>query len=278
MATRENMEKKLVLLEQRLKEYGHVPSQKEDRPLYANTKYYYTNYPSHPIVKRLMEKFPHSFSTRRNFSKYSSIKEALTDFENTIKQYGRLPRTELPSFYSKVQYYFNKKADEPGVQRLMRLCAPRCLYNTDEINFVGYFRYWQQKLDMAVSYILDTFLEYKEIPFDETNPILDIESHIDHNIHNSYHYNIRTDVTLLLFYLVTGQNIESEKLNTLLNKIKEKQKNGYMHVLENFIKAEIPSNYTPTPEEKNSVEFWENISLNYLEDIGSYLTKTYINQ
>lgn len=44
------MEKKLVLLEQRLKEYGHVPSQKEDRPLYANTKYYNTNYPFHPIV------------------------------------------------------------------------------------------------------------------------------------------------------------------------------------------------------------------------------------
>lgn len=86
MASRENMEKKLVLLEQRLKGYGYVPSQKEDRPLYANTKYYYTNYPSHPIVKRLMEEFP--FETSR--SRHSmSREESILYLQNELEQRGK---------------------------------------------------------------------------------------------------------------------------------------------------------------------------------------------
>ena len=88
MASRENMEKKLVLLEQRLKEYGRVPSQKEDRLLYANAKYYYTNYPLHPIVKRLMEEFP--FETSRS-RQTMSREESIRYLQDELEQRGNIP-------------------------------------------------------------------------------------------------------------------------------------------------------------------------------------------
>lgn len=117
MATRENMEKKLVLLEQRLKEYGHVPTQKEDRPLYANTKYYYTNYPFHPIVKRLMEKFP--FETSRS-RQTMSREESIRYLQNELEQRGKIPGpTEDRALYSKIKYYYDNYSDLPEVAELM---------------------------------------------------------------------------------------------------------------------------------------------------------------
>lgn len=117
MASRENMEKKLVLLEQRLKGYGYVPSQKEDRPLYANTKYYYTNYPSHPIVKRLMEEFP--FETSR--SRHSmSREESILYLQNELEQRGKIPGpTEDRALYSKIKYFYENYSDLPEVAELM---------------------------------------------------------------------------------------------------------------------------------------------------------------
>jgi|GEM_PF-5078336 hypothetical protein len=53
MATLEKMTEKLKSLEERLELIGHVPSQKEDRVLYARIKYYYTKYPNNPQVKHL---------------------------------------------------------------------------------------------------------------------------------------------------------------------------------------------------------------------------------
>lgn len=42
MASLEKMEKKLREIRLKLEAIGHVPSQKEDRILYASVKYYYT--------------------------------------------------------------------------------------------------------------------------------------------------------------------------------------------------------------------------------------------
>lgn len=40
MASAEKMREKLLALEAKLELYGYVPSQKEDRAVYANAKYY----------------------------------------------------------------------------------------------------------------------------------------------------------------------------------------------------------------------------------------------
>lgn len=117
MASRENMEKKLVLLEQRLKEYGRVPSQKEDRLLYANAKYYYTNYPLHPIVKRLMEEFP--FETSRS-PQTMSREESIRYLQDELEQRGNIPGpTEDRALYSKIKYYYENYSYIPEVAELM---------------------------------------------------------------------------------------------------------------------------------------------------------------
>lgn len=117
MASRVNMEKKLVLLEQRLEEYGRVPSQKEDRPLYANIKYYYTNYPFHPIVKRMMEKFPLVPSRKRHSM---SREESILYIQNELRQRGKIPGpTENRPLYFKIKYFYENYSYLPEIAELM---------------------------------------------------------------------------------------------------------------------------------------------------------------
>lgn len=112
------MEKKLALLEQRLREYGYVPSQKEDRALYANTKYYYTNYSSNPIVKRLMEEFPFERSrSRQTMSREESIQYLQTELERR----GKIPGpTEDRAFYTKVKYFYENYSELPEIAALIQ--------------------------------------------------------------------------------------------------------------------------------------------------------------
>lgn len=117
MASRGTMEKKLALLERRLKAYGFVPSQKEDRALYANAKYYYTNYPHNPIVMRLKDEFPLNASRSRQTM---SREESIHYLQQELEKRGGIPGpTEDRALYSKAIYFYENYSDIPDVAGLM---------------------------------------------------------------------------------------------------------------------------------------------------------------
>lgn len=119
MASRENIESKILLLEQRLREYGHVPSQKEDRNLYARVKYYYTNYPHNPIIIKLMEEFPYESSHARKGRKTMGHDESIEYITNELNKLGRIPGpTENRGLYSKVKYFYEKHSDDSRIKEL----------------------------------------------------------------------------------------------------------------------------------------------------------------
>lgn len=116
MASRENMEKKLTLLAQRLSTIGYVPSQQEDRALYANVKYYYTHYPLHPMVKHLMELYPLKSRNRKSMSREDSIRY----IQQELERRGAIPGpTEDRPLYSKIKYFYENYSSIPEVADLM---------------------------------------------------------------------------------------------------------------------------------------------------------------
>ena len=54
-----NIEKKLPELEAALKQYGGLPSTKQNASLRNNINYYFTKYAEHPSIKRLMYIYAH---------------------------------------------------------------------------------------------------------------------------------------------------------------------------------------------------------------------------
>lgn len=88
MATLEKMTEKLKSLEERLELIGHVPSQKEDRVLYARIKYYYTKYPNNPQVKHLIEKYPFPISRKSKYFSIDNIHKQIQYFEDKLKVWG----------------------------------------------------------------------------------------------------------------------------------------------------------------------------------------------
>lgn len=118
MASAEKMREKLLALEAKLELYGYVPSQKEDRAVYANAKYYYTNYPNNPIVARLMERFPIECQRKRTvMSRADSIDYVC----ERISELKYIPGpTEDRALYSKVKYLYEHYPNDTKVSSLMR--------------------------------------------------------------------------------------------------------------------------------------------------------------
>ena len=117
MASAEKMREKLLALEAKLELYGYVPSQKEDRAVYANAKYYYTNYSNNPIVARLMAKFPWGASKRRNTL---TKEENIAYIKDSLQSLGYVPGpTEDKALYCKVKYFYANYSEIPAIAELM---------------------------------------------------------------------------------------------------------------------------------------------------------------
>ena len=117
MASTEKLTEKLLSLESRLEALGYIPTQKEDRSLYANVKYYYTNYPGNPIVQRLMAKFPWGASKRRNTL---TKEENIAYIKDSLQSLGYVPGpTEDKALYCKVKYFYANYSDIPAIAELM---------------------------------------------------------------------------------------------------------------------------------------------------------------
>lgn len=116
MGSHHDFEYKLIALEEKLESLGHFPSQKEDRVLYANAKYYYTNYPENPIVEDLMRRFPRETSNPQSSHPKMSIEESISYIINKISSLGYIPGpTEDRALYSKVKYCYEHFADHPKI-------------------------------------------------------------------------------------------------------------------------------------------------------------------
>ena len=118
MASAEKMREKLLELESKLEQYGYVPSQKEDRAVYANAKYYYTNYPNHPIVIRLMERFP--IVHQRNRTVMSRVDSIDYVYERITKLKYIPGPTEDRALYSRVKYLYEHYPNDIKISSLMR--------------------------------------------------------------------------------------------------------------------------------------------------------------
>lgn len=130
MATLEKMTEKLKSLEKRLELIGHVPSQKEDRVLYARIKYYYTKYPNNPQVKHLIEKYPFPIPRKGKYSSIDNIHKQIQYFEDKLKVLGRVPTsTEDYSLLYNLEYCYRKFNYLPEVKRLMTLYPTNSLYS-----------------------------------------------------------------------------------------------------------------------------------------------------
>ena len=157
MATRENLDKKLLLLEQRLHELGKVPTQKEDRALYANVKYYYTNYPNHPIVQRIKTQYPLNSSSSRKTRNTMSRDESIDFIITRVNELGYIPGpTEDRFLYQKVKYLYENYSENPGVASLMEQ------YPLEKKKSPSMFAgmTFEQKVDYLESFLI----KYQRIP------------------------------------------------------------------------------------------------------------------
>ena len=157
MATRENLDKKLLLLEQRLHELGKVPSQKEDRALYANVKYYYTNYPNHPIVQRIKTQYPLNSPSSRKSRNTMSREESIDFIITRVNELGYIPGpTEDRFLYQKVKYFYENYSDNPAVASLMEK------YPLEKKKSPSMFAgmTFEQKVDYLESFLI----KYQRIP------------------------------------------------------------------------------------------------------------------
>ena len=180
MASSEKMREKLLVLEAKLERYGYVPSQKEDRAVYANAKYYYTNYPNNPIVARLMERFPF-VRKRSEYTSFKDLDNILCEIEAALQQLGRVPESnENKPLLAKINRLKRDFSDDKRVKRLLRIYPTRDLYpkwgpvvNPEECDnaYFNGFEYVENPYDRACFYVKETFDLYGELPGINTHPM-----------------------------------------------------------------------------------------------------------
>ena len=195
MASQERMEQKLMQLKERLQEWGHVPSQKEDRALYANVKYYYSRYPEHPTVRQLMTDYPFPVSNRKPYIKHENLYPRIQSLEEKLKALGRVPTSnEDNALLHEVGYCYRTFSNHPLVMRLRALYPTNSIYSkwgktqheglpdsipipTTGIVFnhgqliIGGHRYVEDPFLRAKKYILDCIEKYGEVPGLKTWPM-----------------------------------------------------------------------------------------------------------
>lgn len=126
MASEEVRRRKLEELQVQLERLGHVPQQKEDRALYASVKYYYTNYPDHPLVRKLVERFPRPAVSGGE----ADLEGRLRKMEEKLLQYGKVPTAdEDAALWNQVNDCYKKYATLPSVRRLAMLYPTSAMYS-----------------------------------------------------------------------------------------------------------------------------------------------------
>ena len=208
MASAEKMREKLLALEAKLELYGYVPSQKEDRAVYANAKYYYTNYPNNPIVARLMERFPLT-RKRSEYKSFKDIDNILCEIEAALQKLGRVPESnEDKPLLAKINRLKRDFFDDKRVKRLLRIYPTRDLYpkwgpdvNPKECEHTyntGY-RLVENPYIKAYTYVKETFELYGELPGINTHPMNFAFSSL---VENCYKHGPKKEALELAKYLI----------------------------------------------------------------------------
>lgn len=217
------MNEKLKALEERLKLIGYVPSQKEDKSLYAKIKYYYERYPENQIVKYLKEKYPLPVANKKIYSLKVDLYEQIQRIEDRLRMWGRVPTSkEDDTLLHEVEYCYRKYNNLPEVKRLMALYPTNSLYSkwgknvdsacgADSISIggiVGYSREIENPFTRAMKYIKSCLENYNELPGINTWPM----HFIFEKLTGNYRAKISNDLLTFTQHLIDRNLIHDESL------------------------------------------------------------------
>jgi len=188
MASREHIDKKVDEIKLRLYELGHVPSQKENRVIYASVKYYYTNYPLHPVVRELMEVYPLSYSRSRETMTHE---ESIAYLQTELSRLGKIPGpTENRTLYSKVKYFYENYSDIPEIAELMER-FPLVKQKKPSV-FVG------MSFDEKIDWLESQLVKHQRIPSIYTRDCKNVASNVI-RLYKSFSDNERVRKLMYLF-------------------------------------------------------------------------------
>lgn len=240
MANAEKFEEKLRSLREKLQNIGHVPSIAEDRAINANVKYYYKNYPNHPLVKKLMVDFPLEIGRRGAYTKHSNIESRASLIEEQLKTLGRVPTSdENKSLLAEINYCYRTYSSNKEIKRLSKLYPTNTIYskwgpkgNRDSFSesfcmggagskgnlLFGPITYFEDPFTRAKRYILECIEEYNELPGVNTWPMHFVLEKFDGNYRNSISSEYIEFVDMLIKKGIAGRDIQTRYYSSLLDK------------------------------------------------------------
>lgn len=163
-----DVELKIADLKNRLQSLGHFPSKTENSALYSIAKYYYSNYPEHPVIAYLMERFPYTSKKKPSVFQGMTFDEKIDWLESKLKEYQRIPSIHTPgekNVASNIIRFYSNYPDNERVKKLIYL------YPTHEVfsKLISEHR----GLD---NYILKCVELYGELPGERSIPMCELSS------------------------------------------------------------------------------------------------------
>lgn len=152
-------------------QYNGIPTQKENRAVYASVNYYIKNHKNDPEIKAIIDEF--QLEKPEKMVKEELLSERIQEIKSILEKHGRIPKDN--SDYNKVYYFFNHYQNEPEVKKLMYIYVhPDCYQNVIgkplTLRSHGSYKYTCDDKS-AYKYVRYVFENYNELPARHSAPM-----------------------------------------------------------------------------------------------------------